>query len=86
MWCGVVWWCGGVVVWCLWAPLVLLHPRSEVSQSPVVSGLTRMVGWLQVIIVLLCCSKHVISQGGPGPGIEVLSHICKYGIHADGRR
>merc|ERR1719431_400995 len=48
--------------------------------------MARMVGWIQVIIVILGYSHQVTSQVGPGPGIEVLSHICKYGIHADGRR
>jgi hypothetical protein len=40
--------------------------------------------WLGLGLAVLHCD-FAMGQGGDA-GIEVLSHVCKYGVHEDGRR
>ena len=44
-----------------------------------------MFGWWLGLGLAVLHSDFVMGQGGEA-GIEVLSHVCKYGLHQDGRR
>ena len=59
------------------------------------SGLTRPAGHNMLfsagspLLLLLLLSVDLLGQAGAqaqGVDIEVLSHICKFGVHSDGRR
>ena len=44
-----------------------------------------MFGWWLGLGLTVLYSDFVMGLGGED-GIEVLSHVCKYGVHQDGRR
>ena len=60
-----------------------LSDSSEIAQS----DLTRPAGHNMLAALLF---SLVVGDGGQAHGqgvdIEVLSHICKFGVHSDGRR
>ena len=51
----------------------------------------ELAGWQQTLLLLLGvlgwgCGQVQVGQQVANQDIEVLSHICKYGVHPGGRR